>query len=128
MLIADLEPGQSSFGQPDVHLGEECRYVLTGRLTATIGGQTTAPDEGGTPYFDARVPRHFRNDGEEEVQVLVALLYPPGPPRLAASGDRTNGRVESLARRCPWIAGQRMVVARTRSDVGALPTPRRHQG
>jgi transcriptional regulator with XRE-family HTH domain len=90
MLIAYLDPGQISFGQPDAHHGEECLHVLKGQLTANIGGQTTVLDEGDTLYFNARVPHDFRNNGEEEVQVLVALLYPPGPPRLSANGVRAN--------------------------------------
>jgi transcriptional regulator with XRE-family HTH domain len=81
MLIAYFEPGQSSCSQPDVHHGEECLHVLKGQLTATVGGQTTVLAEGDTLYFDARTPHDFRNDGETEARVLVALLYPPGPPR-----------------------------------------------
>jgi transcriptional regulator with XRE-family HTH domain len=97
MLIAYLEPGQASFGQPDAHHGEECLFVLTGRLTATIGGHTAELDAGDTIYFDARVPHQFRNDGADEAQVLVALLYPPGPPRLAGTGARANGSARTLA-------------------------------
>ena len=86
MLIAYIEPGQSSFNQPDAHHGEECLHVLTGQLTAQVGGQTTVLDEGDTLYFDARLPHEFRNDGDADVQVLVALLYPPGPPRPTVNG------------------------------------------
>jgi transcriptional regulator with XRE-family HTH domain len=81
MLIAYFAPGQSSSHRPDMHHGEECLHVLQGQLTATVGGQTTVLAEGDTLYFDARTPHDFRNDGETETQVLVALLYPPAPPR-----------------------------------------------
>lgn len=128
MLIAYLAPGQSSHGQPDAHHGEECLFVLKGRLTATIGGHTTALDEGDTLYFDARAPHHFRNDGEEEVQALVALLYPPGPPRLSANGDRGNGSVESLAHDASEDRGATNGRGPARQDVGSRPTARRHQG
>lgn len=94
MLISYFEPGQASSGPPDAHHGEECIHILKGQLTANIGGQSTLLKEGDTLYFDARVPHNFRNDGKENCQVLVALLYPPGP-RLSSNGDGANGSVQA---------------------------------
>jgi transcriptional regulator with XRE-family HTH domain len=96
MLIAYLEPGQASYSAPDVHLGEECVHILTGQLTATVGGQTTVLETGDTLYFDARVPHLFRNDGTVQSQALVALMYPPGPPRTSGDGQRAGNASGSL--------------------------------
>jgi len=91
MLIAYLDPGQASYREPDTHHGEECVHVLTGQVTATVGGQTTLLNDGDTLYFDARVPHLFRNDGDAEARLLVALLYPPGPTRQVGDGRREGG-------------------------------------
>jgi transcriptional regulator with XRE-family HTH domain len=128
MLIAFLEPGQVSFGHPDAHHGEECLHVLKGELTANIGGQTTVLAVGDTVYFDARVPHEFRNDGAEETQVLVALIYPPGPPRLFGNGSAGDSGAQLSAQ--PSVAGSEAMDGRrqSQSSVGAQPRRRRQKG
>jgi transcriptional regulator with XRE-family HTH domain len=128
MLIAYLEPGQVSFGRPDAHHGEECLHVLHGQLNATIGGQTTLLDTGDTLYFDARVPHEFRNDGTVEVQVLVALLYPPGPPRASANGSRREEGAVVPARGITTKTGVTDGPRPGRSVLGRAPRVRRQQG
>jgi transcriptional regulator with XRE-family HTH domain len=118
MLIAYLEPGQSSYSRPDVHHGEECLHVLTGQLTAMVGGQTTLLDTGDTIYFDARVPHEFRNDGTVETQVLVALLYPPGPSRPSSNGFRGTTSNGNLASSAPDLA---LVVTSTGEETNGRP-------
>jgi len=68
-------PGASR-DQPTAHPGEELGFVLKGRLTITLGGETFVLEAGDSIHYQTLQPYSWRNDGDEEC-VVVWVVSPP---------------------------------------------------
>ena len=58
------------------HAGEECGIVLRGRLTVTVGEETSVLRAGDAYYFKSETPHSFRNDGNEPCELISACTPP----------------------------------------------------
>ena len=72
-----LEPGAATGGPGDPPLHEpgsrETAIVLGGSLVLVIDGASQALGEGDTVTFDADLPHHFENSGEDEAELLAVV-------------------------------------------------------
>lgn len=74
LIIATLEPGQvSSPDAPTMHDGEECVYVLSGRIEVEAGDEHVILEEGDCLYFNARIPHRMQNVHDGLSQVLAVM-------------------------------------------------------
>ena len=70
------EPGASTGKHEITHEGEECGLILSGRLTVTVGDETTTLSAGDAYYFKSNQPHSFQNAGSEPCE-LVSACTPP---------------------------------------------------
>ncbi|OFA03466.1 helix-turn-helix domain-containing protein [Duganella phyllosphaerae] len=78
VLRAVFAPGQFSAEDPLRHPSLECVYVISGTLTAEIGGTTYAVNAGESITFDAQQPHRYTNQGDSDAEVIVSVT-PPVP-------------------------------------------------
>ncbi len=71
-------PGADTGPEMLAHACEEGGIVVSGRIEATIGGQTRVLVPGDAYYFASTVPHRFRNRGRERCEIISAAT----PPRL----------------------------------------------
>lgn len=64
-------PAASSESKPHQHSGAELVYVLQGRLTLVIAGNSFVLDEGDAIYFDSGAPHSYRCDEPEPSSAIV---------------------------------------------------------
>lgn len=93
MFLLDIPVRQP--GQPEVayhsHKGEECHYVVSGRLEAFFGQDRFLVEAGDSFHWDGTIPHKVENVGEEPARLIVSLTPPSffnsseEPP--AASGE-----------------------------------------
>jgi transcriptional regulator with XRE-family HTH domain len=70
-----MEPGGNSGGVLQ-HEGEECGYVLEGRLELCVGGKTYSLNRGDSFFFPSTIPHTYRNPGKVTARV-VWINTPP---------------------------------------------------
>jgi mannose-6-phosphate isomerase-like protein (cupin superfamily) len=58
------------------HKGEECHYVVSGRLEAHFGDERFVVETGDSFHWDGTVPHKVENIGEEPARLIVALTPP----------------------------------------------------
>lgn len=58
------------------HEGEECAIVLRGRMEFFLGDDAFILDAGDSIYFDSTAPHSWRNDGDEELEVIWVITPP----------------------------------------------------
>ncbi|MCL4532364.1 MAG: cupin domain-containing protein [Actinobacteria bacterium] len=76
-LLLIKAPSGGDSGETDfVHEGEECGFVLSGRMTYTVAGKTVVLDAGDSIYFKSSLPHRWSNSGPEEL-VAVWAISPP---------------------------------------------------
>src|SRR5690606_41791422 len=78
MLRGVLRPGDASAAEARGHASSECVYVVEGAIVAEIGGVDHAVAAGEAVTFDSRLPHLFRNDGDVDAVILLAVT-PPMP-------------------------------------------------
>lgn len=78
MLRGILRPGDTSATEPRGHPSTECLYVIEGEVVATIDGTDHVVAAGEALTFDSRLAHMFRNDGEVDAVILLAVT-PPNP-------------------------------------------------
>lgn len=78
VLQADLAPGDTSSTEPWAHPSTECTLVLTGVVTAEIGGERYELSAGEAVTFDSRLPHRYRNDSDQPARIVIAVT-PPTP-------------------------------------------------
>ncbi len=64
-----MEPNGHSGGLLQ-HQGEECGYVLEGRLELTVGDKTYLLDPGDSFFFHSDIPHAYRNPGTVAARVI----------------------------------------------------------
>ena len=57
------------------HEGEECMYILDGRLEFLYGDQTLILDPGDNVYFDSNVPHAGKSLGKKKARLLVVIYF-----------------------------------------------------
>jgi transcriptional regulator with XRE-family HTH domain len=72
-----LEPGASTGGREDPPMHEpgsrETAFVLNGSLALFVEGQRHDLSSGDSVTFDADLPHHFENDGEEPTRFVAVI-------------------------------------------------------
>ncbi|MBF4695412.1 cupin domain-containing protein [Fusibacter ferrireducens] len=58
------------------HEGEECGYVLKGKMKITVGDQTFLMGEGDSITFQSTIPHKYDNVGEEDCVSIWAMTPP----------------------------------------------------
>jgi len=64
-----MQPGGHSGGLLQ-HEGEECGFVLSGRLELTVGGKLYGLDPGDSFFFPSSIPHGYRNPGKSIARVI----------------------------------------------------------
>ncbi len=72
MLIVELPPG-ATIGEPHAHEGEECHFVLEGKILAEQGEDTVIAEAGDSFSWNASVPHFVKNVGEKKAVVLISI-------------------------------------------------------
>ncbi len=75
--IIVLKKGSPVAKKPMIHEGEEIHFILKGKVSYTIGGQTVELSRGDSIHFFARNPHTWKNVGEGEAEVLVVITPSP---------------------------------------------------
>jgi transcriptional regulator with XRE-family HTH domain len=78
MIQTLIPPGYSGEELPSSHPGEEIVLVLSGAITAILGGQSFGLEEGDTLCFDAALPHAWSNPHDEAATILLASTPPGG--------------------------------------------------
>jgi transcriptional regulator with XRE-family HTH domain len=76
LVVISLQPGRATFRTAFSHPGEECDYVLSGKVRFEIGDRVEVLGEGDAIYFDCAIPHRFLNVGSGPA-VLLAAVTPP---------------------------------------------------
>jgi transcriptional regulator with XRE-family HTH domain len=75
-LLGFIEPHQASGEEFVSHHGEECIFILTGKLQVEIGKETYLLEEGDSIQFDADVEHRLTNPSNEKVVMVIAESPP----------------------------------------------------
>jgi transcriptional regulator with XRE-family HTH domain len=73
MMLVEFPPGASTGDEPHAHEGEECHFVLRGRLSAEQGEDSAILEEGDSFSWNASVPHRVTNIGDQPALVLIAV-------------------------------------------------------
>jgi len=84
MYVLRLAPGRSESGEEQRHGGDECLYVVGGRVVCEVEGEAHRLDAGDSLFCPARMRHRLYNPGEIEAVVVSAL----SPPRHQAQVDK----------------------------------------
>lgn len=76
LLWERYEPGSSTGTAPLVHDGEECGFIIKGRVEIRVGDQVRVLGPGDAYYFKSTTPHRFRNVGDEPAEVISACTPP----------------------------------------------------
>jgi transcriptional regulator with XRE-family HTH domain len=75
--LHELAPGASTGGRADPPMHEpgsrETAVVLTGTLTLVVDGTRHELHEGDSVTFDADLPHHFENEGDEPTRLIAVI-------------------------------------------------------
>lgn len=73
LLKITIEPGGKSKSELITHDGEECGYVIKGRLTVKTQGKDYYLEEGDSIQFDSKIPHMYANESDEECISIWAM-------------------------------------------------------
>ena len=76
MIKECYQPGAGTGRHAITHDGEECGFILSGRLQVSVGEQTTILRAGEAYYFKSDQPHHFHNPGNEACELITACSPP----------------------------------------------------
>ncbi|MDP8288670.1 MAG: cupin domain-containing protein [Candidatus Electryonea clarkiae] len=76
MILTHLDPDSSSCDEPLFHNGEECAFVLAGKVLIEVGGEEYILEEGDSFYFDCGIPHKITNIGDTKVEIVSAITPP----------------------------------------------------
>jgi transcriptional regulator with XRE-family HTH domain len=88
MFILDIpvrQPGQAEVSCHR-HRGEECHYVLSGKLEVYFGHDRFQVEAGDSFHWDGTVPHKVENIGGEPARLIVSLM----PPSFFTSADEPS--------------------------------------
>jgi transcriptional regulator with XRE-family HTH domain len=73
-----LAPGAESGRRPAIHAGHEIVCCLQGAVEYEIDGEIYLLEAGDFLLFEAELPHHWRNPGDERAEMLLILQTPNG--------------------------------------------------
>jgi transcriptional regulator with XRE-family HTH domain len=73
MIRIRLKPGASTCTVPLSHPGEECTFVLEGKMEIQIGEEFFILEKGDTIYYIASIPHKITSVGEDDLIVISAI-------------------------------------------------------
>jgi transcriptional regulator with XRE-family HTH domain len=73
LVLAELPPGLSANGKMHLHHGEECIFILEGRVLLVHADQRLELEAGDSCHFDGHVPHSVENRGTTTARVLIAM-------------------------------------------------------
>ena len=76
MIKAVIASGWNNENAPFAHDGEECVYVVEGKLTISIAATSYLLGEGDSVTFDSALPHWYRND-TDGAAVTFSAMTPP---------------------------------------------------
>ncbi len=76
MIKECYQPGAGTGRHAITHDGEECGFILSGRLQVSVGEQTTILRAGEAYYFKSDQPHQFHNPGNEACELITACSPP----------------------------------------------------
>lgn len=76
LIMERYEAGSDTGPTTIVHDGEECGFIISGRLEVQVGTRQRILGPGDAYYFPSTIPHKFRNIGDEPC-VLVSACTPP---------------------------------------------------
>jgi transcriptional regulator with XRE-family HTH domain len=77
LLVVEIPAGYTAGGRTHSHEGEECHWLLEGRITAVQGERRFELEEGDSFHWDGSIPHRIENHGGRPARLLVART-PPG--------------------------------------------------
>lgn len=92
LLLVEIPAGYTAGERTHSHEGEECHWVLEGRITAVQGDRRFELGEGDSFHWDGSIPHRIENHGARRARLLVART-PPG----FLEATVYEGRVEAAA-------------------------------
>ncbi len=72
MMMVEIPPG-ATIGEPHAHEGEECHFVLEGKILAEQGEDSFIIDAGDSFSWNASVPHFVKNVGDDKAIVLISI-------------------------------------------------------
>lgn len=75
-MLLKVQPGASSGEFPHSHQGEDFGFIISGKISYTVGENTYVLEEGDSIYFDSTIPHHYKNIGDTEC-ISVWVVTPP---------------------------------------------------
>lgn len=76
ILYEEYQPGSDTGVVPLKHEGEECGFIVEGRVEITVGERLRILGPGEGYYFPSHIPHRFRNVGETQA-IVVSACTPP---------------------------------------------------
>lgn len=77
LVYGVYEPGAHTSEFLFAHAGEECCYILEGRMKLTLEDKTYILEEGDTISLPAMVPHKIENAGDTTLRAIWAITPPP---------------------------------------------------
>jgi transcriptional regulator with XRE-family HTH domain len=97
MVILEIPVGYTAGGRNHLHDGEECHYILSGRIRAIQGERVYTLEEGDSYHWDGSVPHRVENAGRKPARILIART-PPGFLSLKIYADAPKEQDERKSR------------------------------
>lgn len=76
MLLLELPPGETTCETLQSHEGEECLFLVKGRLKAVLPDREVVLEAGDSIYFERSMPHQLINDGDEMATAVCAISPP----------------------------------------------------
>ena len=76
LICERYEPGADTGKHALRHDGEECGFILKGRLKVTVGDKARVLKAGEAYYFNSDQPHSFKNEGTEPCELVTACTPP----------------------------------------------------
>jgi len=73
MIKIQMKPGPSICTVPLPHQGEECTFVLEGKMEIQIGDECFILEKGDTIYYIAGIPHKITSIGKEDLVAISAI-------------------------------------------------------
>jgi transcriptional regulator with XRE-family HTH domain len=89
LLLVEIPAGYTANGRSHSHEGEECHWVLEGRITAVQGEEAFELEDGDSFHWDGSIPHRIENHGARPARLLVART-PPGFLNVTVYEPRTG--------------------------------------
>ncbi len=89
MILVEIPAGPGEDGKRHYHHGEECVFVLDGRVKVSCGDQEFTLESGDSIHYDGRIPHAMQNVGEQKARVVTAMSPASFEPLLRVAGTES---------------------------------------